>query len=419
MRDTEPALRFTVLGPLEVHHDGAPVALGRPQRRALLAILLLRANHPLSTAELVRRLWGDQPPATARAQVHALVSALRAVLPGGDRLLCTEDTGYLLRIEPDQLDLLRFSHELDRAQGAATAADMDAAARAYRAATGLWRGTPFGDIDAAFVPQARRELAQRYVGALEELLELDLARGAHADVVGAATAALADHPGRERLHRLLMLALHRGGRAAEAIAVYRDARQAMGGASPELDRLAQRILSADPALDGSPAESTDPHRLPPPTSSADDTVDGAALDRALTRGTSIVVVRGTGASGLAVRWAHAAAGRFPDGRLYADLRATEDRAPADPAAILAGFLHTLGAGPDLPSNVDERAALFRSLVHGRRVLIVLDRAEDTTQVRPLLPGAASCAVVVTSRGGLGGLVARYGAARIEVGDDRT
>lgn len=401
---------FAVLGTVEARGPGgAVIRVGRPGNCALLALMLLRANRILTPEEIVRQLWGDQPPATARAQVHALVSAVRQALPDGRTMLRTEEGGYRLRVEPDALDLSRFERGLAHAS---VEPDRATAAATFRSALALWRGTPFTGIDAAFTDRVRRRLGEQRVHALEQVIDIELALGKHAELVGELTELVGTHPRRERLHRQLMLALYREGRAAEAMAAYRTCRAALAAAgvepSPKLGMLAKRVLNTDDTLNLLSRKPV----LPAVSRQHGHDRHVVALDELLTGGEPrITAIHGppaTGKSTLALAWAHTVADRFTDGVLYVDLAATPE-----PADALAELLDRLGV-TDHPEELTERAALFRSTVHGRHTLLLLDNARDTAQVRHLLPGTPSCAVVVTSRDRLAGLAARFGARRLAV-----
>lgn len=401
-----------MLGTVEARDpDGTVLAVGRPRHRALLALLLFRANRVLTPEDIVRQLWGDQPPATARAQVHALVSAVRQALPDGRRVLRTEPSGYRLDIAPDAVDLFRFEHGLAHAS---VETDRPAAVGAFRAALALWRGTPFTGIDAAFVERVRRRLVEQRLHAVEQVIDIELELGRHTAVIGELAELVGAHPERERPHRQLMLALYRDGRAAEALDAYRACRAALADfgvePSPKLGMLAKRILDTDGELLPGKENRRLPAAVPPPGRDA----ELAALDDVLAEGadgpriTAICGPAGTGKSALALAWAHRVADRFADGVLYVDLAATPE-----PMAALADLLAQLGVA-ERPDDLAERAALFRSAVHDRRALLLFDGARDTSQVRPLLPGTSSCVVVVTSRDRLAGLAASYGARRVAV-----
>jgi DNA-binding SARP family transcriptional activator len=405
---------FAVLGTVEARDpDGTVLAVGRPRHRALLALLLFRANRVLTPEDIVRQLWGDQPPATARAQVHALVSAVRQALPDGRRVLLTEPPGYRLDIDPDALDLFRFEHGLAHAS---VEVDRAAAVTAFRAALAQWRGTPFTGIDAAFVDRVRRRLVEQRLHAVEQVIDIELDLGRHTEVIGELAELVGAHPERERAHRQLMLALYRDGRAAEALDAYRACRAALADfgiePTPKLGMLAKRILDTDDTLEL--LSGKEKHRLPAVVPRPGREAELAALDELLAddtagpRITAICGPAGSGKSALALAWAHRVVDRFADGVLYVDLAAVEE-----PMAALADLLAQLGVA-ERPDDLAERAALFRSTVHDRQALLLLDNARDTSQVRHLLPGTTGCVVVVTSRDRLAGLAARYGARRLAV-----
>jgi DNA-binding SARP family transcriptional activator len=258
---------FRILGPLEVvsEHDG-PVALGGVKQRSLLAVLLLQANELVSSDRLIDRLWGATPPVTAAKSVQVYVSRLRKVL--GEGRLATHGRGYVLRVEPSELDLARF----ERLAGEARRTTPEAAARKLREALSLWRGPALADL--AYEPFAQPEIArleELRVAALEQRIDADLALGRHAELVGELEALIARHPLREGLRGQLMLALYRSARQAEALDAYRAARRELSeelGLEPSerLSLLEQAILRHDPALDlpdRAPREAPPPDRPPP------------------------------------------------------------------------------------------------------------------------------------------------------------
>jgi DNA-binding SARP family transcriptional activator/tetratricopeptide (TPR) repeat protein len=248
-------IEFRVLGPLEASVDGAPVKLGPPQQRALLALLLLNANEVMSRDRLVDELWGERPPATAAKLVQVYVSALRKVLDAG--VLVTRTPGYLLRVEPGALDLDRFRRLAGDGRAALAAGTPAPASECLREALELWRGPALANLsDAPFAQAEIARLDEVRLDALCDRIEADLALG-RVDVVGELEALIAEHPLRERLRGQLMLALYRSGRQADALAVYRDARRTLVdqlGIEPgrELRELEQAILRQDPALDRAP-----------------------------------------------------------------------------------------------------------------------------------------------------------------------
>jgi DNA-binding SARP family transcriptional activator/tetratricopeptide (TPR) repeat protein len=430
-------MEFRILGPVEVWNGAQRLDLGGSKPRALLAVLLLDANRVVSTDRLIDQLWGEAPPSTARNLVQAYVSRLRQALhQSSDRsaaapVLATRPSGYLLRVEPGELDLDRFEGCCAEARQATVAGDLEGAAERWRAALALWRGPALaGSASEVLQRTTAPRLEEARLIALEERLEIDLGLGRHAQLVGELEALVASHPGHERLRRQLMLALYRSGRQAEALTVYRDTRQMLVeelGLEPSLalQELERAILRADPALEPvmltagaalhEPGWPIGPCQLPP---DVDDFTGREAVvaqvQRLLEgdRSTAIVVSAiagkaGVGKTALAVRVAHRLRPRFADGQLYVNLRGAEARA-LDPADVLAGLLRALGVGGAvIPEGLEERVRLYRSRLADRRVLVVLDNAASEAQVRPLLPGSHGCAVLVTSRAHLSGLEAAH------------
>jgi DNA-binding SARP family transcriptional activator len=405
---------FGVLGPLEVTAGGSPVPVIGRRQRELLAVLLLRANQPVSVDLLVDMIWPDRPPASAHRQVQNGVGRLRRTLTtGGVRpdVIETRPGGYLLRIGADGLDALAFATHV--AMGKQAAADRLAdAVVSLRAALALWRGPPLADIDDHLVAREAHLLDEQRVAVLEDCVELELRLGRHDEVVNELTSLVREHPLRERLWALLMVALYRTGRKAEALAAYRLARSKFVtelGLEPglELQALEQAILSGAGAIDFVRQEQPRPRQLPP------DTVDFTGRDEIVTEldglfragrhGPAVVIAAiagkaGVGKTTLAVHVAHRVLDVFPDGQLYVNLLGGGQDQRAEPVEVLARFLRALGtAGSAIPDGLEERAELYRSRLGDRQVLVVLDNAVDESQVRPLLPGGAGCGVLVTSR----------------------
>src|SRR5262245_32858040 len=246
---------YKILGPLEVEESGRRLEIGGAKQRALLTILLLHANETVSRDVLIDELWGARPPAGAAHGLETHVSRLRKILHGdGREVLLTRPTGYLLRLNGDEVDLGRFDRLAEEGRAALRAGHQEQAATRLRHALALWRGRPFDDV--AFESFAQVEISrveERHAAASEWLFEAELARGRHAEVVDELTALVRRYPLRERLHAQLMLALYRSGRQAEALDVYRSIRRRLVeelGIEPgvELRELEQKILRHDPAL---------------------------------------------------------------------------------------------------------------------------------------------------------------------------
>jgi DNA-binding SARP family transcriptional activator len=439
-------VEYRVLGPVEVRVDGRPVAVGGPKPRSLLALLLLNANRVVPTAQLIEALWGGTPPMSGATRVQGLVSELRASFARAgvaDGPVATHPHGYLLTVGDGELDLDAF--ERRRVEGGAAAArgDLPAAAAACRAALDLWRGPALTGVAAPFADAERTRLEERRLAAEEELAEAELALGEHARLVGELTVLVERHPLRERPRELLMLALYRSGRQAEALELYREGRRQLVDQQglepgPDLQRLQRAILAGDPGLlldagasrPSGPAAAGAGSAVTPAQLPADaagfvgragdlrqldallpdpDDASGTAMPIATVAG-----MAGVGKTALAVHWAHQVAGRFPGGQLYLDLRGYSETTPVRPIEGLRQLLHGLGVD-QVPADLEEAASLYRSLTAGRRLLVLLDNAATADQVRPLLPGNPGCLVVVTSRDRLAGLVASHGARRLVLG----
>ncbi|SCL44461.1 DNA-binding transcriptional activator of the SARP family [Micromonospora citrea] len=420
MDDRNRGRRYHLLGPVTVHDDGVPVPLGGPKPRTILAALLLNANRVVPEEQLVALTWGEKWPATVRGQVQVYVSGLRQRL--GPATIVRRPPGYLITVRPGELDL----HDFDEAVASAQRETGDPAARAdlLRRALARWPGPELGGTTEAMRAARGPELRERRLGAAEEWYDAELAAGRHAEVVGPLWQAVRAEPFRERLHAQLMLALHGCGRTAEALEVYAAVRARLAdelGVDPGvvLRRAQQLLLRGDDSQSAAPPV-TVPRQLPAELPGfVGRTRQLADLDAAARPGSGarIVVVTGTagvGKTALAVRWAHRAHARFPDGQLYVDLRGFDPGGPAMTAAeAVRGLLDALQVPAGrIPVGLDAQVGLYRSLLADRRVLVVLDNARDADQVRPVLPGAASCFTLVTSRADLAGLVAAQGAVPV-------
>ncbi|BEL02808.1 BTAD domain-containing putative transcriptional regulator [Actinoplanes sichuanensis] len=422
-----------MLGPVGASVGDQPIPITRAQRRAVLAFLLLHANHTVTVTELIDALWETEPPATARTQVFAAVSAVRRALrAAGAEPVTSVHGGYRLDADAARLDLLAFEGSVTTAREHAGRGDLETAVTVLRDGLALWTGPALGGVSGAWVEPARVSLDDRRLTAMEQLFAWELDLGHHDTVLPELTAAAAAAPLRERLAGCLMLALYRAGRQAEALAVYRRTHRLLVDEigvepGPELTALHQGVLGNDEAL-RAPAAAHDarpatPRRRFLPRDIPDFTgrdAELARLDELTTDADLLVVgtvgVGGVGKSALTVHWGHLTADRFPDGQLYINLRGYEERAPLRPAEALSTLLAALGVPPQrVPSDLDAASALFRATLAGQRVLLVLDNARSAEQVRPLLPGSSPALVLVTSRDTLSGLIARDGARRLDLG----
>lgn len=430
---------FGVLGVVEARVGGEIVDVGHAMQRCVLGVLLVEVGRPVPLDQLIDRVWGADPPQRAAGALYSYLSRLRAAIAGAPGVeIRREPGGYLLTVDPQAVDLHRFRDLMERGRSAGT--DREAADLIARA-LGLWRADPFAGLDTPWLGAMRRTLLDERFAAELDRNDVLLRLGRHGELLPELSAAIAGHPLDERLAGQAMLALYRCGRQADADEQYRRIRRSLAdelGSDPgaALRRLHERILAADPALDGPPG---DPRPVPPPSATvqipsqlpADVRAFTGRLDELSTMDALLVApggdeppltvallsgTAGVGKSALAVRWAHRVRDAFPDGQLYVNLRGYDAEQPVAVEDALAGFLTTLGVrGPEIPPGLDERAGRFRSELTGRRMLVLLDNASSVDQVRPLLPGTGSCLVLITSRDSLPGMVAVHGAERVNLG----
>jgi DNA-binding SARP family transcriptional activator/tetratricopeptide (TPR) repeat protein len=410
-----------VLGPFEVRAGDRVLPLGGPQVRAVLALLVAAAGRVVSVDALVDGLWGPHAPADAARTVRTYVSRLRKVLPG--EAILTRPPGYLLRLPADSLDAARFEALVAAGRQALAAGQPAVAAGQLIAAAELWRGEAYGEFDEvpALLGESNR-LARLRDTAVEGRIEAALAAGQGGELIAELAALTARHPDNERLCGHLMTALYRAGRQADALEEFRRIREVLvdaSGLEPSraLAEIHRQVLAQDPGLLAAVPAAAVPAQLPPAVAAfAGREQELAELDALLPERTAVVIsalagTAGIGKTALAVHWAHRVAPHFPDGQLYVNLRGFDPGGTAvDPAEAVRGFLDALGVPVErIPAGLDARTGLYRSLLTGRRMLVLLDNARDAEQVRPLLPGAAGCLVVVTSRNHLTPLVVTDGA----------
>lgn len=452
-------MRYRVLGALELWDGDRWATLGPAKWRTLLAVLLCHANRTVPAERLLDELWGEgRAPQSAAKVLQTYVSRLRQSLgdASGQTLITDKQGykahGYRLAVETADFDAHRFEQLVEEGRRGLDreAESPEDAAERLREALTMWRGTPYADVPPTPSVEAEiTRLGELRLQAVDARIDADLRCGRHTDVLGELEALTAEHPYREGLRGRLMLALYRSGRQADALAAYRDLHRLLAeelGVEPipPLQRLQQRILTADDSLLAPPAPRKEerptaraarraargPRQLPPASPAftgrhgevaviqalldqgdeGDQSSQGDQGDQSDENGGSggagrpvvIAAIDGTGGVGkstLAIHAAHQLAERFPDGQLYVDLHGTTAGLSAlEPAEVLGRFLRALGVdGASVPGDTDEASAQFRSLVAGRRLLVILDNAASVDQVRPLLPAGPDCAALVTSR----------------------
>lgn len=417
-------VEFGLLGEVTAYVGGQPIDVGPARQRLVLAALLVDVNRVVTFGQLAERVWGEAPPQRARGVLTSYVSRLRQALGGAN--LAWRSGGYVLTVDRSAVDMHRFRDLCDRARATT---DPTLAATLLTDALRLWRGPALTGVDSQWADAERDRLDQQRLQAERDLTDARLEAGGGEDLVTELRSRATEQPFDERVAGQYMLALYRAGRTADAFEHYQQVRSRLADElgtdpAPPLQDLHQRILHADLALMGATRQHTGrpaaaPQQLPaPPT-------PFVGRDRALTEVTALlaktgrrtIVITGAGGIGktwLALAWAHRHLDRFPDGQLYVSLRGFDPSGkPMSTEAAVRVFLHALRVDPSaIPGDLDAQVNLYRSLVAGKRMLVVLDNAADTNQIIPLLPGGSSCTVLVTSRNTLTGLAAAHGAHKL-------
>jgi DNA-binding SARP family transcriptional activator len=446
-------VKIGLLGPVEVQAGASRLRLGTPQQRIVLAALAVDSGRPVMLETLIKRVWDDVPPIGARPALYAHIARLRQLLEqatiGRELLRATlarRAGGYVLDVDPDRVDLRLFRRLIAAARDPQRP-DAERT-RLLRDALDLWRGAPLADLPGGWAARMRDSWQKQRLDAVVQWANAELRLGRPDDVIDTVRELAADHPRAEGLVGVLMLAYAAVGQHAEALDCFAAARTRLVhelGVEPGPDLQAVhaavlrgnlgRTRARQPSQAGSPTALAAPAQLPADvpaftgrqdelfeldrllaaTAEASAGAPGSAGEPSAVRIAVICGTAGVGKTALAVRWAHRTRRQFPDGQLYVDLRGYDPEQPVQPTDALAGFLDALGVpAQDIPLAMCDRAARYRTETAGRRMLVVLDNALSVEQIRPLLPGTASCFVLVTSRDSLPGLVARHGARRLHL-----
>ncbi|MER7115744.1 BTAD domain-containing putative transcriptional regulator [Saccharomonospora azurea] len=425
---------FRLLGRLEVVIERRNVPIIAAKHRVLLATLLLHPNEVVRNGKLAVRLWGDNPPRTIKPTLQKYVQRLRKVLDTDDRIV-TSSTGYLIRIDSDELDLVRFRKSVTRAISLTDPAER---VGVLRQALNEWHGQPLMDIPSELLQHEELPLLEEErFRALEMLFEAELHLGNHRTIIRELQRVVRERPLDERFCGQLMLALYRAGRQAEAFAAYYALKTTLAeqlGIDPgtELQQLYAAILANAPSVaaprqvlePSAPAAVHVPSELPADIGGFVGREEIAKEIQQLIEQNErnqipIALISGApgiGKTAIAVHIGHRVADSFPDGQLYADLHGHSNAPAATPSQVQTRFLSALGVpSKEIPTDADSLTALYRTTLATRRVLILLDNAASAQQIRPLLPNAPGCAVLITSRRELRGLVALQGATPFRPG----
>ncbi|MFJ6794744.1 AfsR/SARP family transcriptional regulator [Streptomyces sp. NPDC091268] len=428
---------FRLLGPLEVQVGGESLRIGGARQRTVLTMLLLSPCRVVSVDALIEAVWPTGGPNTARNQIAICVAGLRKVFKdtvGVNELILTSHPGYILNPLEHRIDAVDFQDRVGQARELARGGQATEACEVFSEALALWRGRAMDGVTGLHIEQEAVRLEELRLDVHEEYAGLQLQLGRHHTLIPALTALVAEHPLREQARAHLILANYRAGRRADALHVFREGRRLLVDElgiepGPALQGLHDLVLQDSPELSqpatqlAQPRAANVPAQLPVDSASFTGRAkELSAMDRMLDERlglspltiAAITGIGGVGKTALAVRWANNVAARFPDGQLFTDLRGYDEKDdPVPPATILDRFLRALGVpAQQIPADPGDRAALYRSVLGGKRVLIVLDNARSFQQIRPLLPGNGRCCVLITGRDIMGEMIGDYAVLQI-------
>ncbi|ALG12672.1 AfsR/SARP family transcriptional regulator [Kibdelosporangium phytohabitans] len=413
-----PAVHIRVLGTVSVDVGGKPVPLGGTKPKTLLAALLAKAGIVVGTAQLVELIWGSRPPSSAKAMVQTYVSTLRSALrkAGAPDLLVADGAGYRVVLGTARYDLRELEEAVRTARDLLAEGEFEQAAALLRVAADLWHGPAFGGLGEGFLRAEAERLDELGLVALESRITAEIECGHYEQLVPELRGLTAQHPLRESFWASLVLGLGGSGQQSAALAAYEQIRTALreefgANPGPQLREAYEKVLRDELRPAARPAAEV-PMQLPADLASfAGRTADLAALDDLLPepgasapRVVALVGPGGIGKTALAVRWAHRVRDQFPDGQLFINLRGYDAVSPVSTEQAVTRFLRAVGVSAQrVPATLDEQVALYRSLLAGKRVMLVLDNVASAEQVRPLLPPDPGCLALVTSRGDLRGM----------------
>ncbi|WP_328996584.1 tetratricopeptide repeat protein [Kribbella sp. NBC_01245] len=425
-----PRADVRLLGPVEVIGPGGLAVLPGSRQRALLGLLALQPGVVVARTTLIDALWGEDPPRTALKTLYSHVTRVRQALEacGLPDLFCTREPGYVLAISPAEVDVSRFEKQVASARAAARPAE---ASKLLHEAMTLWRGDAFADAPLAGAAMAAIDRLQEIrISAAEDLWAAELELGEHGRSASELEVLVARHPYRERLVGLLMTARYRSGRHADALEAYHRLRTRLADElgvdpGPELRRQYAAILRHEAPM--SPVAAKRPHfpkpaQLPAPVGHfTGRTRELAVLDDAVSQAKGrprVLALSGPGGMGktaLALQWAHAVEHDFPDGQLFLDLRGHEPGQAMAATEALPRLLRSLGVSTDrVPAELSEQSGLYRSFMHNKRILVLLDNCGAVDQLLPLVPGGESSLLLVTSRSRLTALGAHHAVRLVDL-----